>query len=504
MSSISKNESTNEYLEALNKATNTIDTYSGPVPDALDAILSSLDLKIDPASFLLELREKFFDLGIGKIIEALIRHDKRTGIKKAYLVIGENIYSLPTVKGTQDEEAIIISKLRQKTGYITLDPGFVNTGACKSDITFVDGEKGLLRYRGYDISELSQKSTFIETAMLLIFGNLPTPKERADFRRMLTDNEMLHEDLRHHFDGFPPHGEPMALLSAILNTMSAYEPELQLEDEEHFSLLVAKIMSKIRTIAANTYNKSSGHPLVYPDPSMRYCENFLSMMFSIPNKKHKPTMIEIEALEKVLILHADHEQNCSTSTVRIVGSSETNLFGSISAGVNALRGKAHGGANAAVIQMLDQMKKSGISIKDYIEKFKSGKIRLMGFGHRVYKNFDPRAKILKEAAEQVVTNLKVHDPLLDIAKQLEEIALEDDYFKQRKLYPNVDFYSGIVLKALKIPVNMFPVIFAIGRTPGWIAHWREQNFDKDKKIARPRQIYTGIKYRPYITMEERR
>ncbi|MBF0101765.1 MAG: citrate synthase [Desulfobacterales bacterium] len=444
------------------------------------------------------------DISLGNQIEALIHHDQKNNKQHSYLIINGGVHRFSVLTGTLNEIAIDIRNFRSKTGAITLDPGFGNTGACESKITFVDGEKGILRYRGYDITELSENSSFIETAMLLIFGDLPTPKERADFRRMLTDNEMLHEDLHHHFNAFPPHGNPMALLSAILNTMGAYEPELfELEKEDKFPLLVAKIMSKIRTIAANTYNKTIGHPLVYPDPNLRYCENFLHMMFSIPNKSYKPIEAEIDALEKIFILHADHEQNCSTSTVRMVGSSETNLYGSISAGVNALRGRSHGGANSAVIEMLEEINKSGENVKQYIERIKKGKARIMGFGHRVYKNFDPRAKILKASAEQVLTKLKIKDPLLSIAEELEAAVLEDPYFKERKLYPNVDFYSGIVLRALRIPVNMFPVIFAIGRTPGWIAHWREQMSDKQLRIARPRQLYTGTPHRTYISINQR-
>jgi citrate synthase len=423
----------------------------------------------------------------------------------ATLTIDGQTYELPLVRGSEGELAIDISSLRARAHAITLDPGYANTGACTSAITFVDGERGILRYRGYPIEQLAEFSSFVETAMLLIFGELPTKEERAAFRTMLGDQALLHEDLLHHFDGFPPHAHPMAILSAVINSLGTYYPDLlEIQTEEDFRQAAAKLISKVRTIAAFSYRKSRGLPIIYPDPQRSYCENFLHMMFSVPYREHTPTPEALRALSLFLLVHADHEQNCSCSTVRMVGSSEANLFASVSAGISALWGRLHGGANSAVLQMLETIRDGDISVHDAVERAKRKEFRLMGFGHRVYKNFDPRAKILKTAAKRLLTSLNVQDDLLEIAQELESIALADDYFIERKLYPNVDFYSGLILRALGIPTAMFPVMFAIGRMPGWIAHWREQHQDPTTRIHRPRQIYVGPGERNYIPMHARK
>ncbi|MGE4441999.1 MAG: citrate synthase [Desulfomicrobium sp.] len=422
----------------------------------------------------------------------------------ATLTIDGQTYELPIVRGTEGEIAVDVSCLRTRSGVITLDQGYANTGSCYSAITFVDGEKGILRYRGYPIEQLARQSSFVETVMLLVFGELPTREERAAFRTMLGDSALLHEDLMHHFEGFPPNGHPMAILSAVINSLGAYNPDLlDIQTEAEFRKAVAKLVSKVRTIAAFSYRKSAGLPIIYPDPSRSYCENLLHMMFSVPYKEHVPTPEAQKALSQFLLVHADHEQNCSCSTVRMVGSSEANLFASVSAGICALWGRLHGGANSAVVQMLEGIRDGDFTVKDCIEKVKRKEFRLMGFGHRVYKNFDPRAKVLKECATNLLSTLHITDPFLDIAQELEEIALKDDYFLSRKLYPNVDFYSGLILRALNIPVNMFPVMFAIGRLPGWIAHWHEQHLEENTRIHRPRQIYVGPNQRDYIPMKDR-
>lgn len=429
--------------------------------------------------------------------------DKGTA-KTATLTLDGKTYELPVIIGTENEHAIDITCLRQDTGYIAYDPGFGNTGACKSDVTFVDGEKGILRYRGYPIEELAQSATFIETAYLLIFGNLPTRSQRQEFRDVLSEQELLHEGLRHHFEGFPSNGHPMAILSAVINSMGCYHPDLlEITTQEDFLRAAAKIISKVRTIAAWSYRKAQGLPFVYPDPKLSYCRNFLHMMHSIPHKQFEPTDQQVRALSLFFLLHADHEQNCSTSTVRMVQSTEANLFASVSAGICALWGRLHGGANAGVIQMLNEINEGGTSISQYIEKIKNKECRLMGFGHRIYKSFDPRAKILRQAAHDMLESTGYDDPLLDTALELAEVALNDDYFTSRKLYPNVDFYSGIILRALGIPVNMFTVMFAIGRMPGWIAHWNEANSDGVRKIHRPRQIYTGESPKEYVPLDMR-
>jgi len=429
------------------------------------------------------------------------QHD--TG-RTAQLTIDGTTVELPIIRGTENEHALDITRLRADTGFITFDPGYANTGACSSTITFVDGEKGILRYRGYPIEELAAHATFIETAYLLIFGDLPTRAQRGELRTLLDEQELLHEDLRHHFNGFPSNGHPMAILSAVINALGCYHPDLlEIRTEDEFLRAAAKIISKVRTIAAWSYRKAQGLPFMYPDPKLSYCRNFLHMMHSIPHRQFEPTDAQVRALTLFFLLHADHEQNCSCSTVRMVQSTEANLFASVSAGICALWGRLHGGANAGVISMLEQIRDGESSIPGCIEKVKKKEFRLMGFGHRIYKSFDPRARILRQAAHDMLDSTGYDDPLLDIALELAEAALNDEYFTERKLYPNVDFYSGIILRGLGIPVNMFPVMFAIGRMPGWIAHWNEANMDGVTKIHRPRQVYTGEKPRKYIPLDMR-
>jgi len=411
---------------------------------------------------------------------------------------------LPVTVGTEDEHAIDIRSLRQETGYITLDTGYMNTGSTTSAITYLDGEQGILRYRGYPIEELAEKSNFVETAYLLINGQLPTVPEREVFGRMLTRHSLIHEDMHQFFAGYPPTSHPMAVLSAMVTSLSAYYPD-SLDRNSSMDLHITRLLSKVRTIAAFAYKKSIGQPLIYPKNSLNYCGNFLHMMFAVPSEDYEISPILEKAVNQLLILHADHEQNCSTSTVRMVGSSGANLYASIAAGILALWGPLHGGANQAVIEMLEEIKSSGTDYKKFLDdvKNKRDNRRLMGFGHRVYKNFDPRAKILKKMCDEVLNHLGVKDPLLDIAKSMEEVALKDDYFVSKKLYPNVDFYSGIIYRALGIPTNMFTVMFALGRLPGWIAHWKEMVDDKDTKIGRPRQIYTGERVRKYVPLDQR-
>jgi citrate synthase len=425
---------------------------------------------------------------------------------RATLEFNGSSYELPVVVGTQKESAVDIRSLRSESGLITLDTGYANTGSCQSAITYVNGEKGILKYRGHHIESLAAKSTFVETAYLLIFGELPTADQLAEFRGLLTQNEFIHEDMRHHFDGFPHDAPPMAILSAMVNAAGCFEPTFrQPADDEHFMQLAARLMSKIRTIAAASYRKSIGKPIMYPRSELRYTANFLHMMFSEPYRPYKADETVVEALDRLLILHADHEQNCSTSTVRMVASSHATLHASIAAGICALWGPLHGGANVAVIEMLSNLIESGEKLERFVERVKQrdSDARLMGFGHRVYKDFDPRAKIIKKACDRLLDKLGIHDPLLDVAKQLEEVALKDPYFIERKLYPNVDFYSGIILRAIGIPAEMFTVIFAIGRLPGWIAHWREVRTDPSARIDRPRQIYTGPTISEYVPIEER-
>jgi citrate synthase len=416
-------------------------------------------------------------------------------------------WELPVVEGTENELGIDISNLRSKTGMITLDDGYANTGSCQSAITYIDGDKGILRYRGYPIEQLAEHSTFVETAYLVIGGKLPTEEERARFSALLTRHEMIHESMRNHFEGFPNNAPPMAILSAMINAIGCFSPEVLLgyEEECDFEESAARLISQVRSIAAATYKMSIGQPMIYPRPDFQYVENFLHMMFSVPHGNITPDTDVIRALNQFLILHADHEQNCGTSTVRMVASSGANMFASCAAGVSALWGRLHGGANVAVIQMLDEIHKSGISPKDYMEKIKEkdSKLRLMGFGHRVYRNFDPRSRILQKSADLILAKLHIDDPLLNIARRLEETALKDSFFIERKLYPNVDFYSGIILRAIGIPVNMFTVMFAIGRMPGWIANYKEIHEAARLKINRPRQIYTGELKRDYVPIGER-
>lgn len=427
--------------------------------------------------------------------------------RKAILSFEGKQYELPVVEGSEGELGIDISSLRAQSGLITLDQGFSSTGACESAITFIDGETGILRYRGIPIEQLAEKSNFIEAAYLLIFGKLPNKSEDERFRKRLTNNAHLHESFRHHFEGFPVDAPPMAMLSAMVNTLACFHQQfLNLEDDEAFEEASARIISKVRTIAAYSYRMSRGLPMVYPDPKLKYVQNFLHMMFSQPYEQYEADPDVVEALDEILLLHADHEQNCSTSTVRIVGSSRANLFASVASGVSALWGPLHGGANVAVLEMLEAIHKGRITPEEYLRlaKDKTSGVRLMGFGHRVYKNFDPRAQILKKACDKVLAKVgDGNDPLLIIARKLEELALKDSYFVDRKLYPNVDFYSGIIMKAIGIPVNMFTVMFAIGRMPGWIAQWKEQKNEADAKIARPRQIYVGPTKTDYLPMSKR-
>ncbi len=415
-------------------------------------------------------------------------------------------HQYPVVTGTENERGIDISRLRSDTGLITLDPGYGNTGSCQSAITYIDGDKGILRYRGIPIEEFANHPNFIEVAWLLIFGRLPTKTELSHFSSRLTANAHLHEAMKHTFEGFPITAPPMAITSAMINTLGCFHPEFySLDDEVLLEEAAARLISKIRTIAAFTYRRVNGLPYIYADPKLHYCANFLHMMFSMPYEQHTVDP-EIEmALNLIFILHADHEQNCSTSTVRMVGSSKANLFASCAAGVCALWGPLHGGANVEVLDMLEKIHAGGMTAEKYIEmsKKKDNNIRLMGFGHRVYKNYDPRAKMLQSVCERVLKKLNVNDPLLDIARKLEELALKDEYFVARKLYPNVDFYSGMIMRAIGIPTDMFTVLFAIGRLPGWIAHWKEQHDDPASKIARPRQIYTGPVNRHYVPIDQR-
>jgi citrate synthase len=425
----------------------------------------------------------------------------------ADLIIDGKTLTLPTVVGTEGEVGIDISTLRSKTGAITLDPAYGNTGACKSAITFIHGEKGILQYRGYDIAELAQKSSFIETAYLLIYGELPTAVELTGFSELLTENQMLHQDMRHHFDAFPPKAHPMSILSAMIHASSSY-PSAKTRYktlQEAFPIHAARLISQTRTIATNSYRKAAGLPPSYPKTNLKFTENFLHMMFSLPGEDYELNPEIVRALDLIFLLHADHEQNCSTSTVRMVASSQANVFASASAGVCALWGPLHGGANQAVLEMLQEIHREGDDGTKFLNEVKNkvGNRRLMGFGHRVYKNFDPRAVIIKEQCDKVLATLKKHDPLLAIAKKLEEIALSDEYFISRKLYPNVDFYSGIIMRAIGIPVNMFTVLFAIGRMPGWVANYKEVMDDTDSRISRPRQIYTGETLRSYKPMSER-
>jgi citrate synthase len=426
--------------------------------------------------------------------------------EKAVITLGDTKFEAPIVVGSEGERAIDLSQLRSQTGLVTLDPAFMNTASTQSAITFIDGDKGILRYRGIPIEKLAEESSFVETAYLLIYGQLPTEEQFKNWSEKLTRHSLLHEDMKHFFEGFSPTAHPMAILSAMVAALSSYYPDsLDSDNVELRDLMIARLVSKVRTIAAFAYKKSIGQPFVYPKNSLSYCANFLNMMFSVPAEEYEIDPELVKVMNLLLILHADHEQNCSTSTVRIVGSSKANLFASISAGICALWGPLHGGANQEVLEMLLAIQKDGGSVKKYVAlaKDKNSGFKLMGFGHRVYKNFDPRAKIIKAAADKVLAKLGKADPLLDIAKSLEETALKDPYFVERKLYPNVDFYSGIIYRAMGFPTSMFTALFALGRLPGWIAHWKEMVEDTTTKIARPRQIYTGPTQLAYVAMEKR-
>ncbi len=428
-------------------------------------------------------------------------------MEKAKIEFGNITHEMPVIRGTEGETAIDISGLRDNTGLITLDVGYQNTGSCLSAITFIDGESGILRYRGIPIEELAEHATFTETAHLLVYDHLPTEAERKKFSVLLTENSMIHEEMLRFFDGFPPNAHPMAMLSTMVNALSVYYPQYFTEDFESktFDLMAVRLISKIRTIAAYSYKHSIGEPYVYPRHDLRYCANFLHMMFSSPVKPYEIDPDIEKALNILLILHADHEQNCSTSTVRMVGSSKVNLYSSICAGICALWGPLHGGANQHVIEMLEEIQREGMSVEQCIEraKDKSHPFRLFGFGHRVYRNYDPRAKILKQMCETLMNKYNYSEPLINIAMDLERAALADDYFVERKLYPNVDFYSGILYRMIGIPTNMFTVMFAIGRLPGWIAQWKEMHDSVPFKIGRPRQIYIGNNLRSYLPVEKR-
>ncbi|WP_027001279.1 citrate synthase [Hugenholtzia roseola] len=424
--------------------------------------------------------------------------------KTATLTYNGTTYELPLLEGTEGEVAIDIGKLRDQTGLITMDPGFKNTGSTTSSITFLDGEQGILRYRGYNIEELAEKSSFLEVSWLLIYGELPTAEQLKKFQTDITKHTLIHEDMRKIFDGFPTTAHPMGVLGSLTAALSAFYPRAMETNRppEEIYLSVVRLIAKIPTIAAWSYKNEMGHPVNYPDNSLSYCERFLKMMFALPTEDYHVDPVVADALDKLLILHADHEQNCSTSTVRMVGSSLANIYSAIASAINALGGPLHGGANQEVIEMLEDIHKNGVSISTFVEKVKSREMRLMGFGHRVYKNFDPRARILKKSCDEVLNKLGINDPLLDLAKQLEEVALKDDFFVSRKLYPNVDFYSGIIYRALGLPVDMFTVMFAMGRMPGWIAQWLEM-LQMKQPIGRPRQIYTGATERPYVEMNKR-
>jgi len=419
------------------------------------------------------------------------------------LVYGKKIYELPLIVGTEGEKAIDISTLRQETGLITLDVGYANTGSCTSAITFMDGEKGILRYRGIPVEQLAEHSSFKETAYLLINGRLPSQKELTRFSVLLNDNSLVHEDMRAFFENFPRSSHPMGILSSMVNALRSFYPVLDDLGEE-INITVTRLLSKVRTMAAMSYKISRGHRVVYPRPDLAYCANFLNMMFDSPVRPYEIDEDVVKALNVFWILHADHEQNCSTSAVRLVGSARVNLYAAISAGIAALWGPLHGGANQAVIEMLSHIAAKK-NMKQFIEraKDKNDPFRLMGFGHRVYKTFDPRMKIMKKMCDTLLGKLKIDDPLLDVARELEQIALNDDYFVEHHLYPNVDFYSGIILRAIGIPTNMFTVMFAIGRLPGWIAQWKESMDDPNWKLCRPRQIYTGPNETQYVPIEER-
>ncbi|MBW2130525.1 MAG: citrate synthase [Deltaproteobacteria bacterium] len=426
--------------------------------------------------------------------------------RTATLIVDGQSYELPIIVGTENEKAIDITRLRQQTGLITYDPGYANTGSCKSQITFMDGEKGILRYRGIPVEQLAEHSTFRETAYLLINGELPSRAELNRFSVLLNDHSLIHEDMREFFQNFPRRAHPMGILSSMVNALRAFYPEIsERSEEEEINVTFTRLLSKVRTMAAMSYKISRGHKVVYPRHDLTYAANFLNMMFDSPVRPYQIDPDIVEALDAFWILHADHEQNCSTAAVRLVGSARVNLYAAVSAGICALWGPLHGGANQAVVEMLTDIQANGGDPEPFIKraKDKNDPFRLMGFGHRVYKTYDPRARIMKKMCDNVLRKLKRHDPLLDIARKLEEVALKDPYFIDHNLYPNVDFYSGILLRAIGIPLNMFTVMFAIGRLPGWISQWKESMDDPDWKLHRPRQIYMGPKERTYVPIDER-
>ena len=424
-------------------------------------------------------------------------------MKTAKLILDGEEFELPVVVGSEDEVGIDIRTLRKQSAAITFDPGYGNTGSCESAITFIDGEKGILRYRGYPIEEIAVGAKFTEVCYLLVYGELPTPSEYEEFRQKLVRHTLIHEDMKKFFEGYSLTGHPMAILSSMVTGLSTYYRDTISDADVNLNIL--RLLAKVTTIAAFSFKKSIGQPFVYPINALTYTQNFLHMMFAVPSEPYEVPEVLDHALNTLLILHADHEQNCSTSTVRMVGSSEANLFASIAAGISALSGPLHGGANQKVIEMLRRIRNDAGNYKKYIDmaKDRESGFRLMGFGHRVYKNYDPRARLLKKATDKVLDQLGVDDPLLDIARNLEEIALKDDYFVERKLYPNVDFYSGIIYRAMGLPTSMFTVMFAIGRMPGWIAHWKEMRDDPNRRIQRPRQIYVGELERNFVPLEER-
>ncbi len=427
-------------------------------------------------------------------------------VKKAKLVIDDKTFELPLIHGTEGEMGIDISRLRQEMGLITFDPGYANTGSCKSAITFMDGEKGILRYRGIPIEQLAEHSSFVETAFLLINDRLPARAELNRFSVLLNDHSLVHEDMRHFFNNFPRRAHPMGILSSMVNALRAFYPEIpERSEEEEINITVTRLLSKVRTMAAMSYKISRGHKVVYPRHELAYAANFLNMMFDTPVKPYVIDQDLVQALNVFWILHADHEQNCSTAAVRLVGSARVNLYAAISAGICALWGPLHGGANQAVIEMLTKIYESGGDVKPFVARAsdRTNPFRLMGFGHRVYKTYDPRARIMKKWCHKILSKRNQDDPLLDIAMELEEVARNDSYFIDNNLYPNVDFYAGIVLRAIGIPINMFTVMFAIGRLPGWISQWKESMEDPDWKLQRPRQIYIGLNERDYVPIDER-
>jgi citrate synthase len=426
----------------------------------------------------------------------------------AVLRTGDREVKLPVVRGSENELAIDISKLRAESGFVTLDYGYVNTGSCESAITYIDGDAGILRYRGIPIEQLVEREhpSFLETSFLLIWGELPTRDQLDEFRYEIRRHTLVKEDVKRFYDGFPKDAHPMAILSSVVSALSTfYQDSDDPHDHAQVHLSIVRLMAKLPTIASYSYKKSIGQPFLYPNNELDLIENFLTMMFAVPSERYEVSPTVVHALKQLLILHADHEQNCSTSTVRLVGSSDANLWASVAAGINALWGPLHGGANQAVIEMLERIRDDGGDITKYVAmaKDKDDPFRLSGFGHRVYKNYDPRARILRSTADKVLEELGGKDELLDLAKQLEAVALEDEFFVERKLYPNVDFYSGLIYRAMGFPTNMFPVLFALGRLPGWIAHWSEMADDPKTKIGRPRQIYTGPTERQYVPVEER-